>query len=591
MTNSTASSIAGRTFAWVLGGVLIAAVAMTAWVGVRGVLAYSHLSNVQQAAGSVSSDLSDPAAATAAIDDISVDTRAAESLTSDPIWQLAETLPWVGPQLHAVSTVAAAANQVVNTSLTPLTEVASSFELDGLRAENGRIDLTLFEELQAPATISAAGISAASASIDSIDTAPLLTPVSEAIDQVADVLTDAAEATSALARATVLLPSMLGADESRDYLVLFQNNAEWRSLGGIPGAMALIHTDDGEMTLAGQESSSDYPKYEESVLPLDDDVLAIYTDHPGKWIQNVTQVADFSISAELARQMWALEHDGEEVDGVIALDPVALSYLLEATGPIDLPTGDVLTSENAVQLLLNDVYLRYTVPAEQDAFFALAAASVFEALSDGTSDPVELVAALTKAGSENRLLMWSAVESEQALIAETTLAGGLPVTDETTTSFGAYVNDGTGSKMDYYLDTDVAVQWDSCTLDDSGTASGTATMTLTVTNNAPENAAALPNYITGGGSFGVPAGIARTVGYLYLPEHFELMDAVSTEEKGFGGASHDGRRVLSFSTDLASGESFTATVTARSTVPTGAELLVRQTPTIGNAYSEADFCA
>ncbi|WP_396668842.1 DUF4012 domain-containing protein [Microbacterium sp. R86528] len=591
MTNSTAFRVAGRTFAWVLGAVLIAAIAMTAWVGVRGLLAYTHLSDVQAEASSVRDDLTDPAAATTAIDEISVDTRAAESLTSDPIWQLAESLPWVGPQLEAVSTVAAAANQVVNTSLTPLTEVASSFELDALRAENGRIDLALFEELQAPATISAAGIAAASASIDNIDTAPLLAPVGDAVTQVADVLTEATEATSALARATVLLPSMLGADDARDYLVLFQNNAEWRSLGGIPGAMALIHTDDGEMSLAGQESSSDYPKYEESVLPLDDDVLAIYTDHPGKWIQNVTQVADFSISGELARQMWALEHNGDEVDGVIALDPVALSYLLEATGPIELPTGDVLTSENAVQLLLNDVYLRYTVPAEQDAFFALAAASVFEALSDGSSDPVELVAALTKAGSENRLLMWSAVESEQTLIAETTLAGGLPITDEVTTTFGAYVNDGTGSKMDYYLDTDVAVQWDSCTLDESGLASGTATMTLTVTNNAPADAASLPDYITGGGSFGVPAGIARTVGYLYVPEHFELMDAVSTNEKGFGGASHDGRRVLSFSTDLASGESFTATVTARSTVPTGAELLVRQTPTIGDAYSEADFCA
>ena len=32
----------------------------------------------------------------------------------------------------------------------------------------------------------------------------------------------------------------------------------------------------------------------------------------------------------------------------------------------------------------------------------------------------------------------------------------------------------------------------------------------------------LPDYITGGGGFGVPAGITRTVGYIYLPEGFEL---------------------------------------------------------------------
>ena len=32
--------------------------------------------------------------------------------------------------------------------------------------------------------------------------------------------------------------------------------------------------------------------------------------------------------------MWAREHGGEQIDVVIALDPVALSYLLTATGPV-----------------------------------------------------------------------------------------------------------------------------------------------------------------------------------------------------------------------------------------------------------------
>ncbi|MGZ0711734.1 DUF4012 domain-containing protein (plasmid) [Coraliomargarita sp. W4R53] len=590
MTDTNVPRIAGRVFAWVLAAILIAAVVMTVWVGVRGFLAYGHLNNVQNSAGSIASDLTDPAQASATIDAISVDTQAAHDLTSDPIWQFAETLPWIGPQLEAVSTVAAATNQVVSTSLTPLAEVASSFKLDGLRAENGQIDLTLFEELQQPATLSAAGIAAASASIDNIDSAPLLAPVDDAVETVSSVLTEATDAISALARTTVLLPSMLGADDPRNYLVLFQNNAEWRSLGGIPGAMALIHTDDGKLSLAAQESSSDYPKYDASVLPLGDEITAIYGERPGKWIQNVTQVPDFTVAAELAREMWALEHDGDQVDGVISLDPVALSYLLKATGPIELPTGDVLTSDNAVQLLLNDVYLRYPVPSDQDDFFALAAASVFAALSSGDTDPVKLVAALAEAGSENRLLLWSGIQSEQALIDETTLAGVLPITDEASTRFGAYVNDGTGSKMDYYLDTDLDVAWDSCTLDPSGTAAGTATLTLTVTNNAPADAASLPPYITGGGNFGVEAGIARTVGYIYLPEHFELMDAAMSDDSGFGGAHHDGRRVLSFASDLASGESVTASVTARSTVPTGPELLVQQTPTIEAPLVVGDNC-
>ncbi|WP_217576954.1 DUF4012 domain-containing protein, partial [Streptomyces sp. GbtcB7] len=80
----------------------------------------------------------------------------------------------------------------------------------------------------------------------------------------------------------------------------------------------------------------------------------IYQDKPGRYLQNVTQVPDFSLSARLAQEFAARE--GREVSSVIAIDPVALSYLLEATGPVRLPTGDELTSTNVVKLLLSDVY-------------------------------------------------------------------------------------------------------------------------------------------------------------------------------------------------------------------------------------------
>ena len=50
-----------------------------------------------------------------------------------------------------------------------------------------------------------------------------------------------------------------------------------------------------------------------------------------------------------------------------------------------LPTGDQLTADNAVQLLLSDVYARYPVPAHQDLFFAAAADAVFDAVSHHTA--------------------------------------------------------------------------------------------------------------------------------------------------------------------------------------------------------------
>ncbi|QKJ21252.1 DUF4012 domain-containing protein [Microbacterium hominis] len=573
-----------------LGVVLVAAVAAAAWVGVRGFLAYGHLLEAQDAAFAVRADLTDPAAASQAVAEISAETAAARELTSDPVWGFAESLPWVGPQLGAVATVSAALDDVAGSALDPLIEVASTFDIASLTPQGGGIALAGFVALQQPAVAGAQGIAAAADDLAGIDRAPLVAPLRAAVDDVAALLDETEIATGALARTTALLPSMLGAEGARNYLVLFQNNAEWRSLGGIPGAMAIIRADGGALSMTAQDSAGDFPDYGSSVLPPDPEVESIYGQHPGRWMQNVTQVPDFATSSQLAREMWSRKH-GEQVDGVVALDPVALSYLLVATGPVTLPTGDVLTSENAVSLLLNDVYKRYELPAAQDAFFAGAAGAVFNALSGGGIEPTALLTALARAGDEHRLLLWSAHAEEQERLAETTLAGGLPTSDDDVARFGVYVNDGTGSKMDYYgaLSTDIA--WTSCQVGGEGRATGDVQLTVTVANNAPADAASLPRYITGGGGFGVPEGTARTVTYVYLPEGWELVETVKSDGGGFGGGVHENRRVVSFTVDLAPGASAFATVTARAVEPSAASVSTVTTPTLAAQEDFAATCA
>lgn len=575
----SARSTAGTAFAVSLGAILVLGLAGTAWVSVRGFMAYGHLQSAQQQVTAVTANLNDPAQATSAIADIATETRAAHDLTSDPIWRAAEVLPWIGPQLAAVGTVAGAADTVASTALAPLAEVASSFSIDSFRPVNGALDLSGFVAIEAAATASAAGITEPSTSVAAINRDVLLEPLRKPITQVSDLLQETRATTDALARASALMPAMLGAEGPRDYLLLFQNNAEWRSLGGIPGAVSVIHTENGAISLAAQGSSTSFPTYNESVLPLGDDIESIYTQRPGRWMQNVTQIADFTVAAPLAREMWAREF-GQQVDGVIALDPVALSYLLAATGPVTLPSGDVLTSDNAVPLLLRDVYERYEVPAEQDVFFASAAAAVFTALAGGQADPAALIAGLAQAGDENRLLVWSAHEADQALLSDTTIAGGLPVTDAEASRFGVFLNDGTGSKMDYFMTADVSVGWQNCAVAANGTATGDASLDVTLTNNAPVDAATLPRYITGGGSHGVPPGSAKTVAYLYLPEGFTLTTSSNSTDSGFGGGFHDGRRVLTFTSTLAPGESATASLSAASSAPGSRLVAARVTPTL-----------
>lgn len=567
--------LAGRIALWTLVGVLAILVLGAAWIGVRGSLAYGHLENARSTAASAASDLSDPAAAAGVVDRLSQETAAARSLTSDPVWSAAEGLPWIGAQLRAVSTVARTADDVASDALAPLAQVASALSLDSLRPVDGRFDVTALTALAEPATQTAERLRAAAAEVDTIDADRLVAPLRGPITEVQTQLEDMAEGADALQRATALMPTMLGADGPRNYLVLFQNNAEWRSLGGIPGAMAVIHTEDGRITLAAQANSSDFSAGLGQLTPLTADQQQLYGSRPLRFVQSVTQLADFTVGASLAREIWRNRY-GTEVDGVIAVDPVTLSYLLAATGPVTLPTGDVLSADTAVPLLLNEVYQRYERPRDQDAFFAAATAAVFGTLSSGQIDPAKLVEALVRAGDEHRLYLWSADAGTQAVLDGTTLQGTLPVTDAETTRFGVYLNDGTGSKMDFYMTAGTSVGW--CT---TPTGDTEAELSVILRSDAPADAASLPAYITGNSAFGVPAGQTATLAYLYLPPGAEVVSASATgtgadPTTGFGGGYDGDRRVLTWSTRLLPGEAATATV--RVSVPRTPQLEAFLTP-------------
>lgn len=574
-----AARTAGRIAAWTLGVVLVLAALAAVWIGVRAALAYGHLRAAEQTARTAAEALRDPARAPDLVAALSADTRAARDLTSDPVWRGAEILPWAGPQLHAVSTVAAALDDVASDSLAPLAQVASSFSLDSLRPTGGRIDVAPFLAAQDAATTGAAGLSTAAASVDDLDRAALVSPLRSAVDDVSTLLDESARGADALSRALTLLPPMLGADGPRNYLIVFQNNAEARSLGGIVGAMTMVHTDGGTMSLAAQGSSSDFTRYPEPVLDLGPEVTGIFGTQPARWIQNVTQVPDFSLSGALAREMWQ-RRTGTAVDGVLAVDPVALSYLLRATGPVELPTGEQLTADDAIGLLLNGVYLRYPVPADQDAFFAATAAAVFAKITSDSVDPTRLVTALVRAGDERRLLMWSAIPDDQAVLAGTSLAGPLPPDGEDARSFGVYLNQGIPSKMDFYTDTRTSLAWENCS-GSQDQVTGDLTLRVDMTNTlATETAAGLPEYVTGRESDAGPRGTAKTVGYLYLPEGAQLLAAEMSDGTGFGGGFDADRQVMSFSAVLPPGQTVTATLTVRLATPGAGQALAWTTPTV-----------
>ena len=170
--------------------------------------------------------------------------------------------------------------------------------------------------------------------------------------------TDATAKVSALnstmdtvARATRILPSVLGANGPRRYLVLVQNNSEPRALGGLAGSVIELRANRGRVELVGQVSGGSFGDFGKPVLKLSKGERALYGTQLGRFMQNVTGTPDFPRSTEFAAEMWARKKR-ESVDGVAAIDPAALSALLRATGPVQLKSGRTLNEANAAETLL-----------------------------------------------------------------------------------------------------------------------------------------------------------------------------------------------------------------------------------------------
>lgn len=537
-------------------GLTVVLVAMAVWVGARALLAKSEL----EAAVPLASQLkayalkNDAANISATASDLHKHATAARDLTSDPIWRLAEFAPGLGPNLTAVREISSAVSELSTKAVGPLTRLVSSIELSDFRPEGGAISLQPLVDAQLSVRQASNSLDDANRAVNAIDTSSTIGPVTDAVKRLGSQVAELVPPIHTLNNAVALLPAMLGNGGPRDYLILFQNPAELRASGGIPGALALLHADNGKIELIQQSTSTDFPHYQDPVTNVPAETRGLYGDIVGEYIQDVNLTPDFALSAELAQRMWE-ERYGVVVDGVISVDPVALSYLLGATGPVSIGVGDELTEQNAVPLLLNEAYSRYPLPSQQDAFFAASAKAVFDKLSAGEVNPDKMIQAFARAGAERRILVWNARESEQGILRGTTLAGELPGESESGPQLGVFLNDATGSKMDYYLGVESAVGSASCRKDGRNFIG----VAVTLRNNAPSDAeTSLAPYITGGGVYGVKPGNIKTMISVYAAPGMDNLGVTEGESKIPAHSATDaGRSVNQIAVELSPGESKT----------------------------------
>jgi HAMP domain-containing protein len=412
----------------------------------------------------------------------------AHDLTTGPAWYPATHLPFLGDLARIVRGTAHAADRLTHDVLTPLVRSVPDLTADVRGGDPHRLLTALHDA--APALERAAQDAAeVRAHARGLPHATWLPAAERARTQLVRQLDRIAPTTADAALAARLLPPMLGEQGPRRYFVVFQNTAEARGTGGLPGAFAVVTADRGRIGFDTFGNDTVLQPTRPTV-DLGTDYAALYAaNEPTRFWGNSNLSPHFPYAARIWAEAWR-EHSGQKVDGVLAVDPTVLGRLLEATGPARLPDGTLLTGANAVELTERTSYAAYQDLTARKAFFLDVARTAATRLTGAAKDPRRIPALLRvvyDVQRDARLKVWSTLPAEQRLIEPRAFSGSLP--KDAGPFAGVVVNNAAATKLDYYLDRRLTWEPGPCT-----PHGRTVTATVTLTNRAP--ASGLPAYVT-----------------------------------------------------------------------------------------------
>lgn len=503
--------------------------AFIGWLAKAGLDAKAGLeqarSNAQQAKTALQQGKSEDASRFA--DHAQYHAQQASDATHSLPWTVASFVPWLGSPFETGQQISDVVLGLASDVLKPAAETGTALSPDRL-VDGSRVDVQLLraeEPKLSQLSQAATSLNADAQAISDPRFVSLLADARSQLQAQTAEITGLLEKTALAAR---LAPPMMGADGPRSYFMAFQTNAEARGTGGMLGGFGILRFDNGTGTVDTLGASTELDK---SFTPVDigPEFDAMYGfAEPFQDFRNSNLSSHFPYAAQIWKSMWA-QQTGMNVDGVIALDPFALSYMLGAVGPVTLADGEQVTKDNVVELTESTAYSRF--PDDQAArkqYLQDIASAVVNKMTTSTGSPRALLDALGKAVGEGRIAVWSSVPAEQELLEQTPLAHIVP--DDAAPYAEVVINNLGGNKMDYYLERNIEYVADGC---DSDTRMSTVTVRLK--NAVPD--APLPEYVVGIGGLSpeipidLPSGTMVTSVRLLGTAGAKLESALSNGEK------------------------------------------------------------
>jgi hypothetical protein len=373
----------------------------------------------------------------------------ARRLVQNPLVAPATVLPIAGRQLRSVGALAAAGEELGRLGAQAAARTRVLVE-EAPTTAAGRVELvgSLAEVL--------GSVHDEVATIDLGPDEALVGPLADRRRSLEGDLADAVERLAGAERSALAVRDLLAGP--RRYLLLAANNAEMRNGSGTFLSAAVLTTQGGAFDLGETRRTSEL-LLPGAGVPVEGDLQERwgFTGLNREW-RNLGMSPRFDVTAALAARMWEAR-TGERVDGVLAVDVLALAAILEATGPIDVD-GRRYDSRTIVDHLLHDQYeslgdddTRTQAQAERREQLGRIAEAATEALETGGFSSRELARALLEASSGRHILVWSADPAEQQGWVDAGVAGRLGPE-----SLLVSVINRAGNKLDRFLRPEIALR-------------------------------------------------------------------------------------------------------------------------------------
>ncbi|WP_163895782.1 DUF4012 domain-containing protein [Mycolicibacterium hippocampi] len=508
---------------------LLVVVGLGSWVTVGALQAKSNLEQARGSAQDAKDALleGNTEAASKSADDALVHAQDARDATHSLAWNIVAGVPWLGSPFKTGQQVTEVVLGLASDVLRPAADVGIAISPERLYRD-GRVDVDLLRNEEPQLRELSANATRLNGDAAAITDPRYVSLMSDARSELQTQISSITSIIENAALAAQLAPSMMGADGPRTYFMGFQTNAEARGTGGLLGGYGILRFDNGVPTVDTLAPNTDLAG---ALAPVD---LGLEYDQQYGYAQpfmdfrNSNLSPHFPYAAQIWKGMWA-DQTGMEVDGVIAIDPVALSYILGAVGPVTMSDGEVISRDNVVELTESTAYIRF--PTDQEArkqYLQDIANAVVTKMTGSVRSPRQLLDALGKALSERRIAVWSASPAEQELLEETSLAHALPA-DEAPYA-AVVINNLGGNKLDYYLKTDIEYAADSCNGETRA-----STVNVKLTNTVPDEP--LPDYVVDAPGLSpdlriaVPKGTNITSVRLFGTKGAELSSAILNGER------------------------------------------------------------